>query len=641
MYVRSGTAWTLQAALTGGLNGNGDQFGVSVAISGDTAIVGAYTEDTTAGGGSGGAAYIFARSGTTWARQAKLVEANPASGYFGISVSIEGDNAIIGASGVGGTGGTGSAYVFTRSGTTWSQQAKLVASVVASSNRFGTSVRLNSNTALVGAYGNESAYVFIRSGTVWSQQARLTASDASIDDFFGYSVVLNGDTALVGAFRDNTPGGTDAGSAYVYVRSGTIWTEQTKLQAADAKANDRFGVAVSLSGDTALVGAYWDPVGGKSQAGSAYAFVRNGTTWNQQAKLVSSDITAGDNFGFSMALTADTAVIGAYRHGTPMGSLAGSAYVFLRNGISWSEQLKLTANDGAANDFFGYSVALSGDTVLVGAVNDDTLFPSGDAVVDCGGVYAFRLSGQPTTSPEISVEQPAGIILSDAVGGINYGVTLIGSPGVSKVFTITNVGSANLTGISVTKDGPQAADFILNATGASASLPSGGSTTFTVTFVSGITGASGSLRTAALHIASNDADENPFDIALTGQGFSQTADSDNDGMNDWAEVQLSALGFQWNVANPALVAALYTNANAAGLYTQSQLQALRIDAPLLSRDLATGKFTLAIGLKKSSDLVSYQPFPFTMPETTINGQGKVQFQFSVPDNTAFFRLEAQ
>ncbi len=167
---------------------------------------------------------------------------------------------------------------------------KLTASDAAAGDVFGFSVALSGDTALVGAVGDDdagsfsgSAYVFVRSGTSWIQQAKLTASDAASNDIFGGSVALIGDTALVGAAGDDDAGSV-SGSAYVFVRSGTTWTEQAKLTASDAAAGDRFGIAVALNGSTALVVAPNDDDAAFS-SGSAYVFVRSGTTWSQQAKL--------------------------------------------------------------------------------------------------------------------------------------------------------------------------------------------------------------------------------------------------------------------------------------------------------------------------------------------------------------------
>jgi len=220
------------------------------------------------------------------------------------------------------------------------------------------------------------------------QQTRLSAADGAAGDWLGYSVSLSGDTALVGAAYDGVGANSGQGSAYVFIRSGSTWTQQSQLTAGDGAAQEMFGSSVALSGDTALVGAVWDTVGANFQQGSAYVFTRSGSTWTQQAKLTAGDGEAEDEFGWSVALSGDTALVGAY--GDDVGSNAdqGSAYVFTRSGATWTQQAQLTAGDGAVVDWFGAYVALYGDTALVGAYLDDV-----GANVNQGSAYVFTRSG--------------------------------------------------------------------------------------------------------------------------------------------------------------------------------------------------------------------------------------------------------
>jgi hypothetical protein len=210
-------------------------------------------------------------------------------------------------------------------------------------------------------------------------------------DFFGNSVSISGDTAVVGAYEDDDDGWS-SGSAYVFVRDVTTgtWTEQAKLTASDAAGGDKFGYSVSVSGDTVLIGAYWDDDAG-FQSGSAYVFVRSGSTWTEQAKLTASDGAAGDYFGDSVSVSGDTALIGAYRDDYA-GTYSGSAYVFVRSGSTWTQQAKLTASDGAAWAYFGHSVSVSGDTALIGAAWDS------DAGGNSGSAYMYDLAQ--TYTPE-------------------------------------------------------------------------------------------------------------------------------------------------------------------------------------------------------------------------------------------------
>ncbi len=242
-------------------------------------------------------------------------------------------------------------------------------------------------------------------------------------------------------------------------------------------------------------------------------------------------------------------------------------------------------------------------------------------------------------SPEIAVEQPEDTDLGDGGCTISFDAATLGSSAPAKVFKIKNSGPRYLKGICVTTGGNASGDYVLDTAGTRAVLPPGGSTTLRVTFKP--MGAVSGNRLAVLQIASNDGDENPFDIGLTGLALSATADGDGDGLTDLAEYRYAALGFDWQVEQPALVAALYAGANLAGLYTDAQVHTLHIDTPLLARDSVTGDFKLTIGMKKSTNLLDWEKFSFTNPGTTLNNEGKIEFNFKGSDNAAFFRLESQ
>jgi len=403
-FTLSFTSWsnaTQQAKIQASDAEASDLFGQSVSISsdGNTAIVGAKNEDTTAT--NAGSAYIFTRSGSTWSQQQKIQASDAYSGdQFGLSVSISGDgNTVIVGSIYQDTSATnaGSAYIFTRSGSTWSQQAKIQASDAQDSDYFGQSVSISSDgdTAIVGARFEDtngsnagSAYIFTRSGSTWSQQQKIQASDAEASDDFGWSVSISGDgnTAIVGARLEDTTA-TDAGSAYIFTRSGSTWSQQAKIQASDAEASDDFGYSVSISsdGNTAIVGADTEDTTA-SNAGSAYIFTRSGSTWSQQAKIQASDAQANDQFGWSVSISGDgdTAIVSAYLEDTS-GTSAGSAYIFTRSGTTWSQQAKVQASDAQSADEFGYSVSISsdGDTAIVGARFESTTAAS------AGSAYIF------------------------------------------------------------------------------------------------------------------------------------------------------------------------------------------------------------------------------------------------------------
>ena len=386
-----------------------DYFGHSVAISGDTALVGAYTHSTAAGNDAG-VAYVFVRSGGDWTLQQTLrADDGAAWDWFGWSVSLDGDTALVGAPWCGTAGGAwaGAAYVFVRSGDTWTLQQKVIANDGAAYDRFSYSVALDGDTALVGALYHDTvkganagaAYVFVRSGTTWSQQQKLTAADGAAEDYFGTSAALAGQTALVGASNHDTGGKADAGAAYVFVRSGTTWSKQAELTAADGAAEDYFGNSVALAGQTALVGAPDHDVAGNVGAGAAYVFVRSGTTWTKQAEPTAADGAAEDYFGLSVALSGQTALVGAWNHYVAGKGSAGASYVFTRSSTTWSKQAELTAADGAADDCFGGAVALSHETALVGAERHQTAKGA-----DAGAAYVFLLTPQP--KPTITKLKP-------------------------------------------------------------------------------------------------------------------------------------------------------------------------------------------------------------------------------------------
>ena len=411
-----------QAQLAAPDGATSDQFGYSVALDGDTALVGAYG-NTVSGNTTAGAVYVFTRTGTTWTQQDKLTATDvAASDYFGFSVALDGDTALIGALGkiVDGHAMAGAAYVFTRTGTTWTQQDKLTATDDAASDKLGYSVALSGDTAVVGADGKlvsghanaGAAYVFTRTGTSWSQQDKLTASDAAAGDLLGISVAASGDTAVVGGATKTVSGHANAGAAYVFTRTGTSWSQQTELTAADGAVGDQFGYSVALVGDTALVGARYRAAGSNLAAGAAYVFTRSGTTWSPQATLTAADGVANDHFGSSVSLSGDKALVGASGKAYALAR-SGAAYVFTRTGTSWQEQARMTPSDGADGDLFGCSVALSGTTALVGASNK-----TAGSTLQSGGAYADVLQSAPSLSLKAaphSVKVGASVTVSGMV----------------------------------------------------------------------------------------------------------------------------------------------------------------------------------------------------------------------------------
>lgn len=386
--------WVQQQKLTASDGVAGDVFGYSVAVSGDTAVVGATGADIS-GQFQQGAAYVFVRSDGIWTQQQKLTASDgTGDDNFGVSVTVSGDTAVVGADKAD-LGWQGAAYVFVRSGGIWTQQQKLTASDGAGGDHFGISVAISGDTAVFGAYGGGyyapgAAYVFVRSGGAWIEQQKLMASDGVMGNEFGRSVAVSGDTAVVGAYRTDVSGQSMQGAAYVFVRNGSVWTQQQKLTASDGAMWDQFGISVTVSGDTAVVGAHRAAVSGHIEQGAAYVFICSGGSWTQQAKLTASDGAANDSFGVSVAVSGDTSVVGAWSADVGGPANQGAAYVFVCSGDTWTQQQKLIASDGAANDGFGISVTVSGNTAVIGASLADVSgrYEQGAAYVFTGPVQS-------------------------------------------------------------------------------------------------------------------------------------------------------------------------------------------------------------------------------------------------------------
>lgn len=344
-----------------------DRFGIAVAVSGDTALVGAPYHDTPFS--AAGAAYVFDRSGTQWVQTAKLSASDAALGdLFGAAVSLDGDTALVGA--WSDDSNRGSMYVFERSGGVWQQTAKLQASDGVDGDGFGIAVALSGDTAVAGAMFDDdggsssgSAYVFEKTGATWVQTRKLTASNAATEDEFGASVALVGDTAAVGAPHSRVC--CVKGQTYVFERVGGVWSETAILTGAGAPDADQFGSGVAYDGAAIAVGAPAED-GVADYAGASYVFEKQAGVWVQTAHLAASDAAPSANFGSSVAVAGDHLLSGAGAD-QAQGVQSGAAYVFQRQGGVWIERSKLVASDGLPYDNAGSAVALSGDHALVGA----------------------------------------------------------------------------------------------------------------------------------------------------------------------------------------------------------------------------------------------------------------------------------
>jgi hypothetical protein len=499
-------------------------------------------------------------------------------------------------------------------------------------------------------------------------------------------------------------GGVAALSNGNYVVMSPLWDNGAVADAGAATwGNGLSGTVGPVSAANSLVGSTaGDEIGsGGVTALNNGNYVVSSPLWNNGAVVDASAVTWGNGSGGTVgAVAASNSLVGS----TASDSLGSGGVVALSNG-NYVVNSPLWNNGGVADagavtwgsGAAGVKGAVSAANSLVGSTASDSIGSGGvtalsdgnyvvrspiwdnGAVLDAGAVtlgngtlgttgvvaaansvrgpaasggasmnFAYdplstrAIIGYPADNrvslfgynPEIVVEQPLNVSLADG------DTRILGAPlGSSALltFTIKNINVADLTGLGITIDGANASQFAIASSPTAPVSGPFGSTSFTLRFTPTSTGP----KTAALHIANNDANENPFDINLSGQVLSATQDTDGDGLNDVAEFQLAALGFDWQVSQPGLVAALFAGANSAGLYTSNQLQALNVDSPLLQKNPTNGLFTLTIGVEKSTNLVDFLPFPMTAPQTTINGLGQLEFQFSVPDDVAFFRLESQ
>ena len=405
VFTRTAGVWSQQAYIKASNTNQDDLFGNAVALSGDTLVVGAASEDSAATGVNGsqldnsvpssGAVYVFKRNATTWTQQAYIKASNTNQGdQFGVSVAIAGDTLAVGASGE-------------RSGATG----------------------VNGDQLSNGVSGAGAVYVFTRSGTIWTQQAYVKASNTQLEDFFGASVALSGDTLAVGAtFEDSVATGINgnqsdnsvasAGAVYVFTRSGTTWSQQAYVKASNTNLADGFGASVTLSGDTLAIGAQFEDsvatgVNGDQldntalSSGAVYVFTRNGTVWTQQAYIKASNTDQSDEFGKTVALSGDLLAVGASFEdslGTGINgneldntiTESGAVYVFTRSGNTWSQQSYVKASNTDQGDGFADSLALSGGTLVVGASSEDSMetgingIQSDDSVISSGAIYVFE-----------------------------------------------------------------------------------------------------------------------------------------------------------------------------------------------------------------------------------------------------------
>ncbi|MBL9117330.1 MAG: FG-GAP repeat protein [Verrucomicrobiaceae bacterium] len=374
VFVRNGVQWEMQAYLKASNSDSSDNFGRVVAISGDTIVIATRNEDSNATGVNGnqadnsasdaGVAYVYVRTGSVWTQQAYLKASNTEAGdQFGRSVAIDGDTIVVGAM-----------------------------------QEDSSAMGVNGNQADNTSTDSGAAYVFTRSGTVWTQQAYLKASNTNPGDAFGGSVAVRGDTVAIGASAEDSDGvglnqlnnsASDAGAVYIFTRSGIVWSQQAYLKASNAGTSDNFGVSISLWADTLVVGAWLEQsnatgVNGNGAdnsadaSGAAYVFFRSGVVWSQQAYLKASNSAPGDEFGLSVGVFEDWVVVGATAEASSATGVngdqlsnktaeSGAAYLFQRTGSQWAQIAYLKASNTGVDDWFGRSVSVADDIVVVAA----------------------------------------------------------------------------------------------------------------------------------------------------------------------------------------------------------------------------------------------------------------------------------
>ena len=416
-------------------------------------------------GSNSGSSYVFELSEDLWSQTQKLISNDGTTGdKFGYSVSLSGDKALIGSRfGDDNSINSGSAYVFDLLSGDWSQTEKFSTPDSAAGDNFGVSVSLGDERALIGArFDNEngsnsgSAYVFELISGRWSLSEKLIATDGAADDNFGISVSLSGDRALIGAYR-NDDNGNDSGSAYIFDLTAGSWSQTQKLAATDGTNTDYFGYSVSLSGDRALIGAYRDA----ANSGSAYVFDLTSGFWSLSQKIISPDSTSGDNFGWSVSLNGDRALIGTRRVDDINSNNSGSAYQFdLMDGL-WLQIQKITAEDGRQFDKFGSSVSLFADKVLIGALDVD------ERDTNAGSAYVFYII--PDHNIAVTV---TGLELTNSIEVTTNGQSLnfIG-PSVATSFT-TPINENVAYGVEITAN-PSSPEQVCSVTGGNSGMNDG------------------------------------------------------------------------------------------------------------------------------------------------------------------------
>ncbi len=385
---------TVEIPLTAGDPMVGAEFGRSIAIDGDCVVVGA-AEGSDEDAVGPGAAYVFKRTGGAYVQEARLAAPDPEPGaQFGRSVAVKGNVVVVGARFASSDTAerAGAAYIYKKTKGAWSFVQKVVSSESAPEDNFGRAVALDNNLLVVTARKEDvsvendgAAYVFRQRGGIWVQEAKLTAADSTDEARFGQSVAMRGNLIAVGARDADTPQATGAGAVYLFSRAEGRWTQFAKLYAGDGAEGDQFAFNVAVSGNLIAAGARRADPAGKKEAGAVYLFELQGTHWRQVGKLTAGDAKAGDELGHSVAMSGHFIAAGARRADIAGNKDQGAVYLFKRSGNQWTEELKITASEGAAEDEFAHSLSAHGNKIAVGANIADLDYP------DQGAAYVYFL----------------------------------------------------------------------------------------------------------------------------------------------------------------------------------------------------------------------------------------------------------
>ncbi|MCX7554850.1 hypothetical protein OS175_13300 [Marinicella sp. S1101] len=376
-YLFDGNNWNqsqhISLGETGAANSN---FGYSVSLSGNLALIGAYGDSTL--GSNVGAAYLFQNNGSGWILRQKLFPQDALiDGNFGSTVSLKNNRALISSGNIV-DGSMGSVYVFDFNGSKLFQSQKIEPDQPVSNNKFGSSISQSNDNLLIGSYGLATVFIYEYDGSSWINSESLISNDPS--DNFGYAVDLSGNRAIIGANMGNGKVNKSTGTAYIYEFNGVNWTQSQKLTALDDGSGDQFGASVSISNNRILIGTPFEQYNG----GAVYAFDYNGFIWQQSQKLTEPFNLESKRFGNSVSLSGNRALIGAYLESAVEGG-SGAAYIYEFDGVTWRRSNKLIANDGNRNDYFGRSVSLSNGKFLIGANRHD------QNGTNSGSAYIFEI----------------------------------------------------------------------------------------------------------------------------------------------------------------------------------------------------------------------------------------------------------